>query len=264
MDAFKSQIQRQLVANLLKEKCASSEHIVFRDAWCTQERVIRFTTPFWRKLLGVLPEEGGKWKTGDIVMYEVINDVDSVVVECVLAYSYLSGNKKSIVNVLLERYGVAPSPVVLQKWDLTRSDGDVNLLMDDFDRLINKDIPLFEQSLGVSPASSAPEELLEGEAETIVLNKYERNIKAREACIAYYGATCAVCGMSFEKTYGPEFAGMIEVHHIVPISSIGKEYVVDPIKDLVPVCPNCHFALHSKKDGVYMVDELKEMMGRDT
>lgn len=41
--------------------------------------------------------------------------------------------------------------------------------------------------------------------------------------------------------------GIIEVHHIVPISQIGKEYEVDPINDLVPLCPNCHTALHSKK-----------------
>jgi 5-methylcytosine-specific restriction protein A len=47
------------------------------------------------------------------------------------------------------------------------------------------------------------------------------------------------------------------VHHIVPISEIGKEYIVDPIRDLVPVCPNCHMALHSKKDGVYTIEELR-------
>ena len=261
MDKFKSQIQRQLVANLLKEKCASSELVVFRDAWSTQERVIRFTTPFWRDLLGVLPKEGGKWETGDLVMYEVYNEVNSMVVACALAYSYLPGNKSNIADLLLDKLEIEVSPVVvLQKWDLTRSDGDVNLLMNDFDRLINKDIPLFEQSLGVSPAGS--EELLEGEAETVVLNKYERNIKARKACIAYHGTSCSVCGMDFGKFYGPEFAGMIEVHHIVPISSIGKEYVVDPIKDLVPVCPNCHFALHSKKDRVYTIEELKALRDR--
>lgn len=52
--------------------------------------------------------------------------------------------------------------------------------------------------------------------------------------------------MSFEKTYGPEFKNIIEVHHIVPLNQIGEAYVVDPINDLIPVCPNCHTALHSK------------------
>ena len=67
-------------------------------------------------------------------------------------------------------------------------------------------------------------------------------------------------GMDFGKVYGPAFADKIEVHHLVPISEIGKEYVVDPVKDLVPVCPNCHMALHSKKGGVYTIEELKALL----
>jgi len=63
--------------------------------------------------------------------------------------------------------------------------------------------------------------------------------------------------MDFGKFYGEEFSGLIEVHHIVPLSQIKKGYKVDPIHDLVPVCPNCHAALHSKKDGVYSVEELR-------
>lgn len=46
------------------------------------------------------------------------------------------------------------------------------------------------------------------------------------------------------EIYGPEFGGVIHVHH-VPLAAIGEEYVVDPIRDLCPVCPDCHMALHS-------------------
>lgn len=49
------------------------------------------------------------------------------------------------------------------------------------------------------------------------------------------------------------------MHHIKPISEIGGEYVVDPVRDLVPVCPNCHMMLHSKAEGVYSVEELKQL-----
>lgn len=31
-----------------------------------------------------------------------------------------------------------------------------------------------------------------------------------------------------------------------PISSAGKDYVVDPIKALRSVCPNCHAMLHKE------------------
>ncbi|WP_442871566.1 hypothetical protein [Aminipila sp.] len=47
------------------------------------------------------------------------------------------------------------------------------------------------------------------------------------------------------------------MHHLKLLSEIGTEYVVDPIKDLVPICPNCHMALHSKKGNTYSVEELK-------
>jgi predicted HNH restriction endonuclease len=103
----------------------------------------------------------------------------------------------------------------------------------------------FEKNL----ESKMQADFVEGEQETIFTTKYERNPQARAACLAYHGYTCKICSMSFEKTYGPEFKDIIEVHHIVPLNQIGEAYVVDPINDLIPVCPNCHTAIHSKSGG---------------
>lgn len=89
-------------------------------------------------------------------------------------------------------------------------------------------------------------ELKEGSKKTIIVNSYERNLKARSECIKEYGVSCNVCGFNFEETYGKRGKGFIHVHHIVPISDIGDEYQVDPIRDLRPVCPNCHAMLHRK------------------
>ena len=100
----------------------------------------------------------------------------------------------------------------------------------------------------------------EGRVVEAVQTHYERNREARDACIAHYGAKCAICGFDFQETYGDDFEGIIQVHHIVPISENGNEHVVDPINDLIPVCPNCHVALHSKSGGVYDPDELKEIL----
>ena len=69
-----------------------------------------------------------------------------------------------------------------------------------------------------------------------------------------------MCGFDFGAVYGEAFAGKIEVHHIKPISEIGEDYLVDPVRDLVPVCPNCHRMLHSKPDGVFSIEELKMLM----
>lgn len=105
-----------------------------------------------------------------------------------------------------------------------------------------------------------PETVPEGTKKEIVVNRYERSTEARAKCIAAHGCKCAVCGMDFEKMYGEIGRGFIHVHHIVPISTIGKEYELDPVKDLVPVCPNCHSMMH-KKEPPYTVDELKEIIG---
>lgn len=87
----------------------------------------------------------------------------------------------------------------------------------------------------------------EGSTEKITVNVYERDPSARAACIAHYGAVCVVCGFNFEEIYGPVAAGYIHVHHLVPLSQVGKSYRVDPIKDMRPVCPNCHAVIHLKK-----------------
>jgi 5-methylcytosine-specific restriction protein A len=109
-----------------------------------------------------------------------------------------------------------------------------------------------------------PEELPEGETflegawRQITVNAYERDPSARQRCIEHYGASCQVCGISFEEHYGPEASGIIHVHHIVPLSEIGKEYQVDPIKDLKPICPNCHAVIHAKRPA-RILEEVREM-----
>ena len=102
--------------------------------------------------------------------------------------------------------------------------------------------------------------LTEGAMTEVTLDRYERSRTAREACLAAHGTTCAICGFDFAKTYGPDFAGIIQVHHIVPLHERAGEHVVDPVRDLIPVCPNCHVALHSKPGGTYFPDELRELM----
>jgi 5-methylcytosine-specific restriction protein A len=103
------------------------------------------------------------------------------------------------------------------------------------------------------------EELYEGAVIKVLANKYERNQKARKECIAKKGCKCLVCGLDFEETYGEKGRNFIHVHHVVPISSIGKEYQLNVETDLVPVCPNCHYMLH-RKDPPYTILELKEYL----
>ncbi|MBU1691784.1 MAG: HNH endonuclease [Gammaproteobacteria bacterium] len=106
---------------------------------------------------------------------------------------------------------------------------------------------------------SNPERFVEGAAKTIAVNAYERNSKARSVCIKHYGAVCAICNFNFETAYGAIGKGFIHVHHIVPLAEIRREYELDPIRDLIPVCPNCHAIIHLTQPTM-SVEELRSCL----
>ncbi len=105
----------------------------------------------------------------------------------------------------------------------------------------------------------SPETLLEGAAIRVVVNAYERNQQARAACLAHHGCACCVCGFDFRAAYGELGADFIHVHHLVPLSTIGEQYRVDPLADLCPVCPNCHAMLHARKPAL-KPEALRDIM----
>jgi len=102
-------------------------------------------------------------------------------------------------------------------------------------------------------------QLFEGATQRIAVNSFERNPAARAACVKHHGSKFGACEMDFETTYGAFAAGYIHVHHKKPLSEIGATYVVDPVKDLVPLCPNCHAATHIG-GSVRSVNELKQLI----
>ncbi|MEP4094588.1 DUF3427 domain-containing protein [Reichenbachiella sp.] len=109
------------------------------------------------------------------------------------------------------------------------------------------------------PEELSPEVLVEGFGRSVVVNKYERNPLARRLCIDHHGAKCQVCKFDFEKVYGEIGKGFIHVHHIVPIAEITGEYNIDPVKDLVPVCPNCHAMIH-RRNPIFSIKELNDII----
>jgi 5-methylcytosine-specific restriction protein A len=73
---------------------------------------------------------------------------------------------------------------------------------------------------------------------------------------------CKVCGVDFGDRYGEQASGFIHVHHKIPLSEVDEEYRVNPIEDLVPVCPNCHAVIHMG-DEMKSVKEVRHMLGRE-
>lgn len=93
--------------------------------------------------------------------------------------------------------------------------------------------------------------------------RYERNENNRKKCLEYYGYKCQVCDMNFFDIYGERGREFIHVHHKEFLFlGKGKQKKINPVEDLIPVCPNCHAMLHKKdKDGNYVTfEELKKII----
>jgi 5-methylcytosine-specific restriction enzyme A len=106
---------------------------------------------------------------------------------------------------------------------------------------------------------TTPQDYLEGATRTVTVNVYERDPEARRACIEHYGPRCVACGFDFGLFYGELGEGFIHVHHLKPLSEVGREYRVDPVADLRPVCPNCHAMVH-REDPPISIERLREMI----
>lgn len=99
----------------------------------------------------------------------------------------------------------------------------------------------------------------EGKVKQVTINTYERSRKNRAKCLKEHGCKCSVCGIDFGIIYGDRGHEFIHVHHIKPLGEIKEEYKIDPKKDLLPLCPNCHSMIHRYKDTL-SIDKLKEMI----
>lgn len=109
-----------------------------------------------------------------------------------------------------------------------------------------------------SGESGFPDEVLdfvEGATKRVVVNAYERDPKARAACLLHHGYSCVVCNFNFSMHFGKIGKDFIHVHHLELISKTKEQHPIDPVKDLIPVCPNCHAMLH-RSDPPFTIDEL--------
>ncbi len=96
--------------------------------------------------------------------------------------------------------------------------------------------------------------------------KRKRSQKLRDAAIDYYQDEdgklfCTVCGFCFEDCYGNIGKGFIEIHHEKPVyqySSGGfKSFIKEAIKNVKPLCSNCHRMLHRNYKKPLSIIELK-------
>jgi|GEM_PF-6315582 len=167
----------------------------------------------------------------------------------------VAAQRKRLKKASLERVAGNMTGWFSQRW--TANDEKWKSLFELFDR--RQDGPRWSYT----PITGARDVdvILEGAIVQRSVNVYERSSLARLKCIARYGTKCDLCGFSFSVKYGKAFDGIILVHHLHPLGEIGEKHTVDPIKDLRPVCANCHIVLHTRTPA-YSISELRSFLRR--
>jgi 5-methylcytosine-specific restriction protein A len=117
--------------------------------------------------------------------------------------------------------------------------------------------PVFPEE--VEPTMTFPE----GAVQRVVVNRYERDPRARQRCLQEHGYACAACEHTMADLYGDVGAEVIHVHHLRELATLGADYQVDPVKDLRPVCPNCHAILHTESP-VMTIEKLRSILTGQT
>lgn len=103
------------------------------------------------------------------------------------------------------------------------------------------------------------EEHIEGSVYELTVIKRERSLRNRLLCLSIHGERCGVCGGDPKDTYRSLDASIIEVHHIEPLAAAESPRPYDPKTDLIPLCPNCHRAIH-KRNPPYSPEELRKLL----
>lgn len=88
---------------------------------------------------------------------------------------------------------------------------------------------------------------------------YERDPRNRRMALAHHGYRCVVCMQTMEELYGEHGVGLIHIHHTVPVSEFDAPRTVDPVAELVPVCPNCHSIIHRKRTATLSIEEARNI-----
>lgn len=125
------------------------------------------------------------------------------------------------------------------------------LIVDGLEEIAEQDIKAEEIEQG---------KFTEGKQTTILVNKYERNSKAKAEAIRIHGLECLACGFNFENFYGKRGANYIQVHHLKPIASYEGEVDVSPANDLAVVCSNCHSMIHRYPKTPLNIKDLKKII----
>ena len=111
----------------------------------------------------------------------------------------------------------------------------------------------------ITETSDEDDVFYEGAVKMSNIRVRERNPRSRMLCLRLHGERCQICGFAPGERYGTA-GNIIEVHHLQPLSSNDTSRPYSPKEDLIPLCPNCHRAVHSRRPVPYTPDEMRDLM----
>ena len=109
----------------------------------------------------------------------------------------------------------------------------------------------------------------EGVKKVAQVKRYERSSELRDYAISYFSKgekiACDCCSFNFENFYGQDLGkGFIEIHHKKPVFQYEdvdmNKTMADAIKNLMPVCSNCHRMIHRNRSKPIEINYLIEQI----
>lgn len=91
----------------------------------------------------------------------------------------------------------------------------------------------------------------------------ERNPRNRVLCLRIHGHTCFICGLEPSARY-QDAGSIIEVHHLLPLALLHEPKSYDPREHLIPLCPNCHRAVHTRRPVPWTPAEISARLGHSS
>ena len=94
-----------------------------------------------------------------------------------------------------------------------------------------------------------------------------RSKRLRAAAITHYKKEngklyCSACSFCFEDTYGELGKDFIEIHHEKPLYQYSgddfEKYIGEAIKNVKPLCSNCHRMIHRNVNNPLTIEELQK------
>jgi predicted HNH restriction endonuclease len=113
----------------------------------------------------------------------------------------------------------------------------------------------------------------EGNSKSVTTKSYERSAKLRNAAIEHFShdgiIICDCCGFEFRSFYGEKYVtSCIEIHHMKPIfqyDSMDLNQTIEmALKNLLPVCPNCHRVIHKNNITADLIPQFKQQLNSES